>query len=49
MNARAIEAPTAHIEWGAFGAVVALAGCNPVAFGKWCDSTVPHERKKRRQ
>ena len=21
----------------------ALAGCNPVAYGKWFDSTIPHE------
>lgn len=27
--------------------MVALAGCNPVAFGKWFDSTVPHEEKQR--
>lgn len=24
----------------------ALAGCNPVAYGKWFDSTVPHEEIK---
>lgn len=26
----------------------ALAGCNPVAYGKWFDSTVPHEEGLRR-